>query len=366
MSAPDGYDIIGDIHGQAGPLEALLHKLGYRERWGIWRYPDQGRKAIFVGDYIDRNKNARRVMDIVKRMEEHDEALAVMGNHEFNAVAYHTPDPDRPGEYLRPHSEKNRFQHRIFLEEMEESKAAHDEAIAWFRTLPMWLDLGEVRVIHASWVARHHAVVEREADPEAHLPENRFNDGGTDMQGRFWAGTMKDGGEPARQGTFYRLDPDLTLTAWRGGIWTTNGLAFSPDGRRMYFSDSNPAVRTIWACDYDTETGTPGEPAVFFDTRRVAGRPDGGTVDADGCYWQAGVSGWQVNRISPEGELLMSVDMPVEKPTKPMFGGRNLDILFVTSLRQGLDPERPQPEAGSLFAITGLGIRGVEQARFRG
>ena len=207
---------------------------------------------------------------------------------------------------------------------------------------------------------------EKIADPEAHLPENRFNDGGTDMQGRFWAGTMKDGGEPARQGTFYRLDPDLTLTAWRGGIWTTNGLAFSPDGRRMYFSDSNPAVRTIWACDYDTETGTPGEPAVFFDTRRVAGRPDGGTVDADGCYWQAGVSGWQVNRISPEGELLMSVDMPVEKPTKPMFGGRNLDILFVTSLRQGLDPERPQPEAGSLFAITGLGIRGVEQARFRG
>jgi len=171
MSAPDGYDIIGDIHGQAGPLEALLHKLGYRERWGIWRYPDQGRKAIFVGDYIDRNKNARRVMDIVKRMEEHDEALAVMGNHEFNAVAYHTPDPDRPGEYLRPHSEKNRFQHRIFLEEMEESKAAHDEAIAWFRTLPMWLDLGEVRVIHASWVARHHAVVEREADPEAHLSD---------------------------------------------------------------------------------------------------------------------------------------------------------------------------------------------------
>ncbi|MGA7965732.1 MAG: metallophosphoesterase [Gammaproteobacteria bacterium] len=171
MSTPDGYDIIGDIHGQAGPLEALLHKLGYRERWGIWRYPDQRRKVIFVGDYIDRNANARRVMDIVKRMNENDEAMAVMGNHEFNAVAYHTPDPDNPGEFLRAHSDKNRFQHRIFLEEMESSEAVHDEAIAWFRTLPMWLDLGELRVIHAAWVSRYHAVIEREADAEAHLSD---------------------------------------------------------------------------------------------------------------------------------------------------------------------------------------------------
>ena len=177
MSTPDGYDIIGDIHGQAGPLEELLHKLGYRERWGIWRYPDQARKVIFVGDYIDRNPNARRVMDIVKRMTENGEARAVMGNHEFNAVAYHTLDPERPGEYLRPHSDKNRFQHRIFLEEMVEGEAAHDEAIAWFRTLPMWLDLGELRVIHASWVRRHHATVEQAADPEAHLSETLLGRG---------------------------------------------------------------------------------------------------------------------------------------------------------------------------------------------
>ena len=167
----NGYDIIGDIHGQAGPLEALLHTLGYRERRGIWRYPEQGRKVIFVGDYIDRNANARQVLDIVRRMTESGEALAVMGNHEFNAVAYHTPDPERPGEYLRPHSSKNLSQHRIFLEEMEESEAAHDAAIAWFRTLPMWLDLGELRVIHAAWVSRYHAVIERAADPEAHLSD---------------------------------------------------------------------------------------------------------------------------------------------------------------------------------------------------
>lgn len=172
MSTPSGYDIIGDIHGQAGPLEGLLHELGYREQGGVWRYPDGDRQVIFVGDYIDRNPKARRVMDIVKRMTENGEALAVMGNHEFNAVAYHTPDPDKPGAYLRPHSEKNLIQHGAFLEEMEEDEAAHDEAIAWFRTLPMWLDLGELRVIHAAWVARYHAVIEREAEPGAHLSDS--------------------------------------------------------------------------------------------------------------------------------------------------------------------------------------------------
>ena len=204
-------------------------------------------------------------------------------------------------------------------------------------------------------------------DPEPELDGNRFNDGGTDMQGRFWAGTMKDdGGAPACRGTFYRLDPDLSVTAWKDGFWTTNGLAFSPDGARMYVSDSYPEVRTIWCCDYDTETGTPGELREFFDTRSVAGRPDGGTVDAEGCYWQAGVSGWQVNRISPEGELLLSIDMPIERPSKPMFGGKDLDVLYVTSLGIGLTEGRDQPEAGSLFAIRGLGVSGVPQARFAG
>ncbi|MDF0602524.1 SMP-30/gluconolactonase/LRE family protein [Psychromarinibacter sp. C21-152] len=203
-------------------------------------------------------------------------------------------------------------------------------------------------------------------DPESHRPDNRFNDGTTDMQGRFWAGTMKEGGEPERLGRFYRLDPDRSVTPWKDGIFTTNGLAFSPDGKTMYFSDSNPSERTIWACDYDTDTGTPGEPRVFFDTRAVAGRPDGGTVDADGCYWQAGVSGWQLYRITPDGRVDMTVDMPIEKPTKPMWGGKNLDVLFVTSLSLGLAEGSDQPEAGSLFAVTGLGCQGVPQARFAG
>ena len=141
---------------------------------------------------------------------------------------------------------------------------------------------------------------EHMADPESHLPDNRFNDGTADFRGRFWAGTMKDGKPAERRGAFYRLDADLKVTCWRDGFYTTNGLAFSPDGRRMYFSDSNSDVRTIRSSECDPGTGVPGKPEVYFDTGPVAGRLDGRTVDADGCHWQASVGGWQLYRISPD------------------------------------------------------------------
>ncbi|MCA0422270.1 MAG: SMP-30/gluconolactonase/LRE family protein [Proteobacteria bacterium] len=206
------------------------------------------------------------------------------------------------------------------------------------------------------------------AHPEAHLPGNRFNDGVVDRQGRFWLGTMKRQGPPEPTGTFYRLDGDGRVTAFWDGIFTTNGLSFSPDGRTMYLADSNPGVRTIWACDYDPATGTPGERRVFFDTRQVAGRPDGATVDADGCYWMAGVGGWQLYRITPTGVVDRVIDMPCEKPSRPWFGGPKLDILYVTSLAAGLTPgtEARQPNAGGLFAVHGLGVTGLPQPRYAG
>ena len=206
------------------------------------------------------------------------------------------------------------------------------------------------------------------AAPEEGRPDSRFNDSTTDPRGRFWAGTMSMNKPAPPDGAFYRLDPDLSCTHWLGGIFTTNGLAFSPDGRTMYFSDSNAAVRTIWVCDYDPDTGAPTNRRVFFDTRQVAGRPDGGTVDADGCYWMAGVGGWQILRITPAGRVDRIIEVPVERPSKPMFGGGSLDVLFFTSISEDITAgtQDRQPQAGSLFAITGLGVQGVPQARFAG
>jgi diadenosine tetraphosphatase ApaH/serine/threonine PP2A family protein phosphatase len=149
-----GIDIIGDIHGQCDKLEALLRALGYRRRAGAWRHAE--RRAVFVGDFIDRGPAQRRSVDTARRMVDAGSALAVLGNHEFNAIAWHTPDEARPGEYLRPHfsskwGERNRRQHAAFLAEVEHEPALHTEIIDWFLTLPLWLELPGVRVVHACW-----------------------------------------------------------------------------------------------------------------------------------------------------------------------------------------------------------------------
>lgn len=203
-------------------------------------------------------------------------------------------------------------------------------------------------------------------DPEADKPKNRFNDGGTDRQGRFWAGTMREDAPPAPDGAFYRLNAEGRIWKGIGGFYTTNGLAFSPDGKTMYAADSDRSVRAIWQFCYDADDGVPSERRLFLDTALSPWRPDGATVDEDGCYWFAGIDGWQVVRVTPLGDVDRTIDVPVERPTKPMFGGTRLDILFVTSLSLNLAPGSDQPQAGSLFAITGHGIKGVPEARFAG
>ena len=140
------YDIIGDIHGHSQSLESILVKLGYKNQSGIYRHPS--RKVIFLGDFIDRGDYQREVIDIVRAMTNAGSALAVMGNHEFNAIAYYT-DEHEGGGYLRPHSEKNTGQHQAFLDAYKGALAAYDDAISWFKTLPLWLDLGDLKVIHA-------------------------------------------------------------------------------------------------------------------------------------------------------------------------------------------------------------------------
>jgi hypothetical protein len=149
------YDLIGDIHGHAAELVQLLEALGYRATGGTYRHP--GRKAIFLGDFIDRGPKIRQVLEIVRPMIEDGHALAVMGNHELNALAYHTEDGNSPGEYLRRHSEKNEKQHRATLEQLTAQELRSH--LEWFRTLPMWLDLGGLRVVHACWDERALALI---------------------------------------------------------------------------------------------------------------------------------------------------------------------------------------------------------------
>lgn len=142
-------DVIGDVHGQYDKLTSLLRHLGYGESAGAWRHP--GRTAIFVGDLIDRGPKQLQTVDLVRAMVESGSARCVMGNHEFNAIAWATPDPKKAGRFLRPHSKRgNRKQHHAFLKEVEGTHR-HAEVIAWFKTLPMWLDLGAVRIVHACW-----------------------------------------------------------------------------------------------------------------------------------------------------------------------------------------------------------------------
>ena len=147
------YDIIGDIHGQADKLHGLLAHMGYAETGGAYRHPS--RTALFVGDFIDKGPQQLESVLTVRRMVDAGTALAVMGNHEFNAIAWHTPDENRPGEFLRPHGgswgEGNRKQHAAFLAEVECNPALHQEIIVWFLTLPLWLDLPGLRVVHACW-----------------------------------------------------------------------------------------------------------------------------------------------------------------------------------------------------------------------
>ena len=144
------YDIIGDVHGHADKLEALLRKLGYQHRAGAWR--KAGHTAVFVGDLIDNGPGQLRTLELVRAMVDQQCALVTMGNHEFNAIAYATQDPHRGGGYyLRPHIQNHNLQHKAFLAQVGHRSARHTEWIDWFRTIPLWLELDGVRIVHACW-----------------------------------------------------------------------------------------------------------------------------------------------------------------------------------------------------------------------
>lgn len=205
--------------------------------------------------------------------------------------------------------------------------------------------------------------IELIGDPEPELETNRFNDGKVDRAGRFWAGTM-DRLERDATGSLYRLDPDLRWTRIDTGYRVTNGPAFSLDGRTMYHSDS--ALGRVYAFDLAAD-GTASNRRDFARFERAEGYPDGMTVDAEDCLWVAFWDGWCVRRLSPAGEQLLELQLPVQRPTSCTFAGPALDRLFITSARRGLDAGalQMQPSAGGLF-MTMPGVTGVVEPLFAG
>jgi sugar lactone lactonase YvrE len=208
------------------------------------------------------------------------------------------------------------------------------------------------------------AATRRLAAPSFPCDGMRFNDGRCDRQGRFWSGTMvMDMAAANPAGALYRFDEHGVLSApVVDALITQNGLAWSPDGATMYLSDSHPSRRLIWAFDYDVDTGAPRNRRVFADLHHHAGRPDGAAVDADGCYWTCANDAGLLLRFTPAGKLDRQIAVPAAKPSMCAFGGRDLDTLFVTSIR----PAANAGEAdGHLFAVrAGVGVGGLPESDY--
>jgi sugar lactone lactonase YvrE len=204
-------------------------------------------------------------------------------------------------------------------------------------------------------------------DPEANLPETRFNDGKTDRQGRFWSGTTFDSpGQSMRKiGALYRLDTDLSCHRMVGDIGISNGLAWSPDSRTMYFTDSYGSK--VWAWDFNPANGEIDHQRVFADLDFLQGVADGATVDAEGCYWVTVPFKGKVLRFDPSGRLVSTIDLPTDVPTCCEFGGPELDTLYVTTATLGRSAGELSGQSfpGGLWAID-VGVKGLPARPFAG
>lgn len=201
---------------------------------------------------------------------------------------------------------------------------------------------------------------------EADDMSTRLNDGRTDPAGRFWVGSMDDPSSRGQcAGTLHRVEPGGGSEAIQSGVGVSNGLAFSPDGSVMYWADTTRDL--VWAYDYDTDSGQPRNERVFLDFSALPGRPDGACVDEAGCYWVACVYGWALLRATPDGEIDRIIELPVQKPSMPAFGGSDLDTLYITSISTGgsLLLEPGQPWAGALLTMV-PGVKGVPEPLFAG
>jgi sugar lactone lactonase YvrE len=210
-----------------------------------------------------------------------------------------------------------------------------------------------------------HVQEQKLAGPAELGPGMRFNDGRCDRQGRFWSGTMFMDMAAARpDGHLYRYTAQDGLSApVVSGLLVQNGLAWSPDGRTMYLSDSHPLRQLIWAFDYDTATGVPSNQRVFVDMNEHPGRPDGAAIDVEGGYWICANDAGCILRFTPDGKLDQRIDVPMAKPAMCAFGGHDMSTLLIASISAGQPKDATW--AGAVVSVR-PGIAGVPETRFKG
>ncbi len=203
------------------------------------------------------------------------------------------------------------------------------------------------------------------AQPEAGRSDVRMNDGACDPQGRFWAGTMALDESPGA-GVLYRLELDGSCTTVLTGLTISNGIGWNPDGTVMYLSDSGTGAIDVF--DFDGSSGEIGGRRTIVQITEPGVAPDGLTVDQEGGIWVALWGGGAVRRYSPEGSLLATVQLPVERPTSCAFGGPERATLFITTARHGLEESALalQADAGRVFRVDGLGVSGEPCVTYRG
>lgn len=209
------------------------------------------------------------------------------------------------------------------------------------------------------WNTQLHPV----ADPESDKPHNRFNDGRCDAAGRFIAGTVyppkdHDGAN------LYSLDTNHSVTRLVDGLLTSNGVAFSPDSKTFYYSDT--PKHAIYSCDYDLEAGSISNSRVFHQFPHGNGRPDGAAVDVEGYYWTALYEGQRVARLNPAGDIVQEIQVPAKCPTMVALGGKDMKTLYITSVGNRPEAELEQyPDSGAVFQVR-VNVPGLPEHRFKG
>ncbi|WP_426954668.1 SMP-30/gluconolactonase/LRE family protein [Muricoccus radiodurans] len=198
------------------------------------------------------------------------------------------------------------------------------------------------------------------AAPEPDRPMNRLNDGKASPEGRFVVGSMDDRPEKEATAGLHVLHQNGTVTRLLDGLVISNGLAWGPDGRTLWHSDSRGSC--IWLQNWDRRTGTIADRRLVATPTEAQGRPDGAATDTEGGYWSAGVSAGVLNRWLPDGTLDRVVRLPVQWPTMPCFGGPDRRTCFVTSLRKS---EGAGPDDGAVLALD-LGVAGTPVGRYAG